>query len=187
VASCDHNVYALNAATGAKIWNYTTGSYGSWWMTSSPAVAGGVVFVGSDIGNVYALSAATGAKIWNYTAGHWDGYQGVMSSPAVANGIVFAGAVDGKIYALNATTGALVWQYETGNGTQVNCSPAVADGIVYIGSNNYKVYAFGPAVPPPPQAIPEAPFGTAVACISMLIALAGFTWFRRFRPKLHLQ
>jgi eukaryotic-like serine/threonine-protein kinase len=34
--------YALNASTGAKLWSYTTGGY----VSSSPAVANGVVYVG---------------------------------------------------------------------------------------------------------------------------------------------
>jgi len=36
---------------------------------SSPAVVGGVVYVGSDDKNVYALDAANGAKIWSFTTG----------------------------------------------------------------------------------------------------------------------
>jgi outer membrane protein assembly factor BamB len=44
----------LNAATGALIWNYITGSA----VESSPAVANGVVYVGSDDKKVYAFSAA---------------------------------------------------------------------------------------------------------------------------------
>ena len=43
VGSDDHNVYALNASTGAKLWSFTTGDY----VDSSPAVANGVVYVGS--------------------------------------------------------------------------------------------------------------------------------------------
>jgi outer membrane protein assembly factor BamB len=50
-------VYALNAATGAKLWSYDTRDY----VNSSPAVANGVVYVGSINDNVYALNAATGA------------------------------------------------------------------------------------------------------------------------------
>ena len=38
-------------------------------VSSSPAVAGGVVYVGSDDGKVYALSASTGTQIWSYTTG----------------------------------------------------------------------------------------------------------------------
>ena len=54
-------------------------------MDSSPAVANGVVYVGSDDGNVYALNAATGAKLWSYATGKLE------SSPAVANGVVYVG------------------------------------------------------------------------------------------------
>ena len=54
-AVCDHKVYALNAATGHARWSYTTGN----WVKSSPAVAGGTVYVGSDDGKVYAPSAGS--------------------------------------------------------------------------------------------------------------------------------
>jgi outer membrane protein assembly factor BamB len=49
----------LNANTGAKLWQFTTGGP----VYSSPAVvANGVVYVGSNDKNVYALKASTGAK-----------------------------------------------------------------------------------------------------------------------------
>ena len=55
---------------------------------SSPAVANGVVYVGSGMdGNVYALNATTGVKLWNYTTG-----SEVYSSPAVVNGVVYVGS-----------------------------------------------------------------------------------------------
>ncbi|MFZ0925405.1 MAG: PQQ-binding-like beta-propeller repeat protein [Halobacteriota archaeon] len=55
----DGNVYAFNAASGAKVWDYTTGSA----VLCSPAVSNLVVYVGSNDGNVYAIgngAAATG-------------------------------------------------------------------------------------------------------------------------------
>lgn len=51
IASRDHNMYALNASTGARLWSYTTGSS----IHSSPAVTNGVVYIGSGNGNVYAF------------------------------------------------------------------------------------------------------------------------------------
>ncbi|MGD0977645.1 MAG: PQQ-binding-like beta-propeller repeat protein [Candidatus Bathyarchaeia archaeon] len=51
VDSLEGNVIALNASTGALIWNYTTADV----VFSSPAVVGGVVYVGSDDGKVYAF------------------------------------------------------------------------------------------------------------------------------------
>jgi outer membrane protein assembly factor BamB len=46
VGSWDHNVCALNAESGVRLWSYTTGS---------PAVANGVVYVGSVGGKVYSF------------------------------------------------------------------------------------------------------------------------------------
>jgi len=56
VGSLDHKVYCLNAATGAKVWEYETGGD----VASSPAVSGGYVYVGSYDNRVYCLNAADG-------------------------------------------------------------------------------------------------------------------------------
>lgn len=70
-SSEDDNFYALNASTGAQLWNLT----GIGWIVV-PAVAEGHVyfggdnytrFAGTDVGFVYALDASTGKKIWSYT------------------------------------------------------------------------------------------------------------------------
>ena len=63
---------------------------------SSPAVAGGVVYVGSVNDKLYALDAVTGTLKWSYTT---QGY--INSSPAVANGVVYVGADDGNVYAFH--------------------------------------------------------------------------------------
>ena len=71
-------------------WTATTGDD----VVSSPAVANGVVYVGSNDDKVYALDASTGAILWTATTG------GVVdSSPAVANGVVYAASLDFKVYA----------------------------------------------------------------------------------------
>jgi outer membrane protein assembly factor BamB len=70
------------------LWTYAAGNF----VESSPAVANGVVYVGSDDYNVYALNAKTGAKLWSYATG-----DSVHSSPAVANGMVYV--CSDKVYA----------------------------------------------------------------------------------------
>jgi uncharacterized repeat protein (TIGR01451 family) len=105
-------------------------SYGS-----SPAVADGVVYFGSEHGNVYALNVGTGAQLWSYaTAG------AVESSPAVADGVVYFGSYsDCNVCALNTSTGVKLWSFNTGN--IVNSSPTVANGVIYVGSDGGNVYA----------------------------------------------
>jgi hypothetical protein len=134
VGSDDNNTYALNATTGAKLWNYATGGP----VGSSPAVVNGVVYVGSDDNNTYALNATTGAKLWNYATGYY-----VESSPAVVNGVVYVGSDDNNTYALNATTGAKLWSFTTRD--EVYSSPAVVNGVVYVGSDDGNLGAIGNA------------------------------------------
>jgi outer membrane protein assembly factor BamB len=122
-------VYAFDASTGAKLWNYSTG-YAA--VYSSPAVWENMVFIG--IGYVYAFNALTGDKVWNSTV------SGVVySSPAIDNGVVYVGSINGNVYALNASTGTKIWNYTTGD--VVASSPAVSNGVVYVGSDDSNVYA----------------------------------------------
>ena len=141
--SLDKNLYAVDAQTGIKLWNYTnTEPFG--WESSSPAVANGIVYIGGLKTKLSAFDAATGTLLWNYTVpAQSTTIASVSSSPAVANGVVYVGNFDGNIYAFNAYTGALLWNYSTGD--CVFSSPAVANGIVYIGSYDKNLYALDAA------------------------------------------
>ncbi len=123
VGSGDGKVYALNAATGAKVWNYATGVP----VASSPAVSGGIVYVGSFDGNVYALNATTGAKVWNYTVR----YGVTTSSPAVSGTVVYVGSLDGKVYAFAPTSAQVACATGTGTGT-FTMSPSTAGGFTSL-------------------------------------------------------
>jgi outer membrane protein assembly factor BamB len=86
----------------SPLWTGTTGSG----IFSSPAVANGVVYVGSDDGNLYAFPASCGtggadcSPLWTGTAGN-----NISSSPAVANGVVYVGSYDGSLYAYDLAAG----------------------------------------------------------------------------------
>ncbi len=131
---CNPHETVLSPATVVNLglrWKYATRGY----VSSSPAVANGVAYVGGGgDNNVYALNASTGALLWQYTTGN-----SVFSSPAVANGVVYVGSYDSNLYALNASTGALLWRYTAGS--YVSSSPAVANGVVYVGSGDNNLYA----------------------------------------------
>ncbi len=115
-------------------WKYGTGDE----VSSSPAVVGGLVYVGSDDNNIYALNATDGAQLWSYKTGN-----DVGSSPAVVNGVVYIGSMDDNVYALNAADGTQIWNYSTGG--EIYSSPAVVNGVVYIGSEDDNVYALNAA------------------------------------------
>ena len=86
-------------------WRFETGDI----VRSSPAVAGGTVYVGSFDNHLYAIDAETGEQQWQFETG-----DRVRSSPAVAGGTVYVGSNDGHLYAIDAETGQQQWQYEAG-------------------------------------------------------------------------
>lgn len=124
-------------------WAYETGGD----VESTPAVADGMVYVGSDDGNVYGLNAATGKKVWSYTPVVPSGSPGpIIASPAVANGRVFVDSTDGYFYALDSSSGKLLWQRSiTTPSSDNNSSPVAANGMVYVGTHDGYLYAFNQA------------------------------------------
>ena len=86
------------------LWRFRTGDA----VRSSPAIADGRVFVGSDDGAIYAINAATGEKLWSHQTD-----DAVGASPCVLDGTVFVGSGDGFLYALAADSGEFRWKYET--------------------------------------------------------------------------
>jgi len=85
----------VDARTGDEYWNYATRGR----VDSSPAVADGVVYVGSHDHTLYALSAQAGEKLWSYTTGG-----SIISSPTVADRVLFVGSNDHNLYAFNLTS-----------------------------------------------------------------------------------
>ena len=131
IGNYDGNLYAFNAATGALLWNYTTGEHGCfparrWRMGLSMSV----VMTITSTHSMRKLGRFSGTT-------RQDGR--MRSSPAVVNGVVYVGSDDKNLYALDATSGALLWKYTTGG--SVSSSPAVANGVVYFGSYDNNTYA----------------------------------------------
>jgi outer membrane protein assembly factor BamB len=63
--------------------------------TSSPTVAGGVVFYGTGVaGTIVALDARTGKRLWVHSIGHT-----IFGAPTVVNGAVYVSAWDGRLRA----------------------------------------------------------------------------------------
>jgi outer membrane protein assembly factor BamB len=124
------SLHALDAIDGSLFWSYDHNGH----TPSTPTVADGVVYFGSEDHNIYAVDAMEGNLLWTYTT---DGH--VRSVPAVDDDEVFVNSQDGYLYALDVTSGELHWQFQFDEpvsdiasfGT-VRSSPAVDDGAVFI-------------------------------------------------------
>ena len=141
-----YTLYALNAETGAVYWRHDyTGRPGEppnpnvdgTRIFSSPVVADGKVFFGTDVdgqrgyeGYVVAASLATGNPVWEYhtdvdTSGHvlYDGCGSVWSSPTLlpSLGLVVIDVADchftnppptaESVIALHMSNGSFAWRY----------------------------------------------------------------------------
>jgi outer membrane protein assembly factor BamB len=145
----------FNAAAGtigntvSLNWKYKTGGA----VSSSPVVANGRVYLGSEDQKVYALNITTGKQLWNFTT------KGPISStPAVGNGVVYIGSTN--LYALNSTTGRELWNFTAD--FPVDTEMALTNGTIYFqagktyalnASDGSLIWAFSPfdnlSRPPP--------------------------------------
>ncbi len=136
-------VYCLDADNGSKIWSNTTIGY----VSSSPIVAYGNVYILSCTSEIHCFDKDTGEQIWNHPTGNI-----YYTSPAAADGKVYAGIWEtGKLLCLNASTGEKLWEYKTSHKEYLVSSPAVAYGRVYMsGGTTNNLYCFeDPFLPPP--------------------------------------
>lgn len=138
----NHYLYAVDAATGELEWQYEMGLN----VSTSPTVADGTVFVGSD--KVYALDLMTGETEWTYDDEDVDAADGTTwyGSPTVAGGTVVVGEGGNRgVYALDAGSGETEWTFDDLSYRNFTISsdsePTVVDGTVYIGAADGAMYA----------------------------------------------
>jgi outer membrane protein assembly factor BamB len=133
VGGGDGDLIALDAASGALRWKYTTGNLIG---ESSPAVGRDVVYIGDLGGIVHAVSTRDGKALWTFKTG-----SEIKSSPVIVPGVpgaggprgedlVLIGSYDGHVYGLEARTGRVRWKVLTMG--QVHATPAVLDGLAFV-------------------------------------------------------
>lgn len=95
-----------------------------------PAVADGVLFVGSEKGIVYALDAVHGCEYWRSQA-----QQSVRSPVLVFDGLAYFTDVGATAYAVRALTGEPVWKVKLDAHPLARsiAAPAFHDGRLYYG------------------------------------------------------
>src|SRR5262245_18331378 len=77
-------------------------------VLSSPAVAGEMVYFGSNDHRLYAVDLRSGEMKWEFKT---DGR--VAASPAVSERVVYFLSYDSHFYAVDAAEGALKWKFRT--------------------------------------------------------------------------
>ena len=122
-----------------------TGTMGTTYSTSSPAVSGGVVYTESNDDKLFAFDAngstdcsgtpATCSPLWTAALGGTPD----DSSPAVADGVVYAPSSSLQAFDANGVTNCsgtpkTCTPLRSYNVTVLGSSPSVANGLVFIGS-----------------------------------------------------
>jgi glucose dehydrogenase len=146
-ASDDGFLYRVDAADGNRSWRFNLQSvgiervfpslyppYSYDYLSSSPTLHEGTVFIGSANGTLYAVDAVSGREKWHFNTGGR-----IRSTPKVHQKRVYFGSWDQHLYALDIETGNQVWRFDTGG--VVQATPAFGDGRVFIGSRNPRVFA----------------------------------------------
>ncbi len=107
-------------------------------IRSTPAVAEGVVYVGSNDNHLYALEASSGRMLWSFDTGDWRQY-----SPAVSGGMVYFGAQtegDRKVHAVDAASGETEWVAEGPLPVGAEVTPTAVGNLVYAPGAEYAVF-----------------------------------------------
>ena len=125
VATGNDDVFALDARTGALIWEHRSGieqninTVCCGWDNRGVAVAEGKVFLGQLDGSFVALDAKTGQPAWKTQVARWqDGYT-ITAAPLYHNGVLYSGisggdrSARGFVFALDAKTGREKWRFWT--------------------------------------------------------------------------
>jgi eukaryotic-like serine/threonine-protein kinase len=122
VGGGDGDLVALDLASGALRWKYSTGNLIG---ESSPAVAGEAVFIGDLGGVLHAVNIRDGKPLWTFKTGGE-----IKASPVVTGGVVLIGSYDTRLYAIDARTGKPRWNIATKG--MVHATAGVRDGMTFV-------------------------------------------------------
>ncbi len=135
--SGDGGLYALDVATGAKLWRHD----------AKAPVFSGVALHGADTlmfgtmdGSVVLLDRHTRQETLRAKVGG-----GVVTTPVAAGGRIIVGARDYFLYGLDPAGGSVAWKFSYWF-SWIESTPALADGLIYVGASDYRrVTAFDPS------------------------------------------
>ncbi|MDQ1511718.1 MAG: eukaryotic-like serine/threonine-protein kinase [Actinomycetota bacterium] len=169
IGSPDKHLYAFDAAGTTNCTGTTTKSCTALWTGAvasaigcgaAPAVANGIVYIGTCANQLSAFSTSTTSctstttktcqPLWTATTAL------ITASPVVANGIVYVGRAGISAFSADGTTNCgnipktcqPLWKTAPFTGNTVNASPAIANGVLYVAYGNGLLYAYRAASSP---------------------------------------
>lgn len=128
-------IVALSAASGRVLWTRNLHSLGY----STPAVAGGRIFVGGFDSALHAYHARTGLELWKRRVGGR-----ILGAPVVIGRLVFFSTLERRTYAVRVSDGRVVWRIGMGK-----YSPTIATDRHYFMTLNGILVAFRGLHTPP--------------------------------------
>ncbi len=143
----DGGIYALQAATGLKVWGFPLSKRG---INSSVVVDGTRVYAShseenvdesTSMGRLVALDAATVSdgrpeQLWAV-----DGFAAGYASPAIHDGILYHVDNSANLTAFDTADGEQLWLENIGIAQR--SSPVVADGKIYVSDVDGKLHILG--------------------------------------------
>lgn len=129
-------VVALDAATGAQVWQVRPGGP----LRGAPTIAGDTLYVTTQDNQLYSLKIADGATNWSATAAVEIAGVFGTAAPAFAQGTVVAGFSSGELNAYRYENGRLLWQdalartsisTSVANLSDIDASPVIDNGQVF--------------------------------------------------------
>jgi outer membrane protein assembly factor BamB len=122
-SSMNHNVYAVDAATGETLWSYNLGGAAA----GSPTLYEGHLYAGSFARKLVKLDLS-GALMGELEMDNW-----VWSAPTANDGKLYVTDLGGSVYAIDAESFSIDWQVK-GSGGGIRAAPLVTDEYVIVGS-----------------------------------------------------
>lgn len=133
-ASLDHNLYALDAASGKLLWKTDLGGA----LIGSPTLdENGVLYQGSLANQISALDSKTGKILWQQTT---DG--AIWAAPVLVDGSLYFGDQTGIIYAKSTKDGSPIWQMSVESAV-VGSGTVLGDNILF-GTDKGRLQAITP-------------------------------------------
>jgi outer membrane protein assembly factor BamB len=137
----DCKLYCLDAATGAKQWEFATASH----TESTPCVVDGKVYFGAGDDGLFCLDAATGQEKWHLKGLHVDANPLVVGKRLYAGSGVGDAYKDTVLFCLDADTGREVWQMPSDLPMWGMASAQGDDVYMGVGNGNFLESAEKPA------------------------------------------